>query len=146
MRKIVLRVILLALFITLFEGVSLFAQSTTRQFEESEYYYLSYPIEKIYAHRLGFMIVYRRASNRLSRTYVPHEWFNSIGSESKGDIIYLSSGREWPSIVVYYKNGDFSHVRLKVRRDRSHETWGIFPLTADVDDYFKDLEEVKLEY
>ena len=146
MKKIVLRVVLLALFITLFEGVSLFAQSNTRTFEESEYYYFNYPIEKIYAHRLGFMVVYRRASNRMSRTYVRHDWFGGIGSDSKGDVVYLGSGTEWPSLVVYYKNGEFSHVRLKVRRERNHETWGIIPLTVNMDEYFKDLEEVKLEY
>ena len=146
MRKIVLKIVLLAVFVTLCEGALLFAQSSTRTYDESEYYYFNYTIEKIYLHRLGYMVVYRRASNRLSRTYIPHEWFNTIGSGSKGEVIYLGSGREWPSMIVYFKNGEFSHVRLRVRREKTHESWGIVPLNVDMDEFFQDIEEIKMDF
>ena len=142
MRKIVLKIVLLVVLISLCEGAFLFAQREGTK--ESDYYYYNYTIEKIYAHRLVFMVVYRRASNRMSRTYIPHEWFNTIGG--KGEIVYLGSGKEWPSLIVYYKDGEFSHVRLRVRRDRSHETWGIVPLNINMDEFFDGIEEVSLEY
>jgi len=124
----------------LFVSFCLFAQ----EFKESEYYYFSYPIEKIYKHRLGYMVVYRRSSNQTARTFIPIDWFNTIGG--KGEIVGMSSGREWPTMVVYHKNGEFSHVRLRLRPDVSHETWGVFPLNINMDEYFQGVEEVKLEF
>ena len=140
MKKVLLALVLAALC----NGAFLFAQDTTPKYRESEYYYYNFTIEKIYASRLGFMVVYRRGANQFARTYVPHEWFNTIGG--KGEIVYLGSGSEWPSLIVYYKDGEFSHVRLRLRRDRSHETWGVVPLNVNIDEHFQDLEEVRLQF
>ena len=74
---------------------------------------------------------------------MPIDWFNTIGG--KGEIVYLGSGPEWPSMIVYYKNGEFSHVRLRIRRDRTHLSWGIIPFTVNADSLFQDIEELKLE-
>ena len=137
MKKIILLVVL-AVFCL---GTFAFAQQFS---SESDYYYLSYPIEKIYLYRLGYMIIYRGNSNTMSRTFVPHEWFTGMGA--KGEIVFLGPGREWPTMTVYYNNGDFSHVRLRLRRDRAHETWGLIPLNMNLDEYFQNIEEVDLEY
>ena len=139
MRKLVLLVVMAA-----FCGGILLAQNTTSKYEESEYYYFNFTIEKIYTHRLGFMVLYRRNGNKTARTFIPHEWFNTIGG--RGEIVYLGTGSEWPSMIVYYKNGEFSHVRLRVRQNRLHETWGVIPFNVSADEYFQDLDEVKLEY
>ena len=124
-------------------GTLLFAQQFSN---ESDYYYYNFPIEKIYPYRMGYMIVYLGNSNRMSRIFVPHDWFAKIGEGSKGEIIYLGSGREWPTMTVYYNSGDFSHVRLRLRKDKSHETWGFIPLNMNLDDYFQNVEEVDLEH
>jgi len=135
---------LLALLITVSQGMSLFAQQSTPKYKESDYYYFNVPIEKIYAYRLGYIVVYRKSANQLARTYIPADWFVDTGG--KGEIVGLGSGTEWPSMSVFYKSGKFSHVRLMLRRDRSHETWGVVPLNINIDDYFKDIEEVDLEF
>jgi hypothetical protein len=140
MKKIILFVVLAAL---LCQGTYLFAQNIPK-FQESEYYYFSFPIDKIYSHRLGFMVIYRRNSNNSARTFIPHEWFGTV--DSKGEVIYLGTGTEMPSMIVYYKNGEFSHVRLRLRRNRLHETWGVVPMNVGLDEYFEGVEEVKLEH
>ena len=139
MKKIILLAVL-AIF-CLGMGTFVYAQQFSN---ESDYYYFSYPVEKIYLYRMGYVIVYRGNSNQLSRTYVPHEWFTGMGG--KGEIAYLGAGREWPTMTVYYNNGDFSHVRLRLSRDRTHDTWGIVPQSVNLDEYFQDVEEVKLDY
>jgi hypothetical protein len=123
-------------------GDFLFAQTSSER-TESEFYYYNFTIEKIYSHRLGYIVLYRIASNKLVRTYIPMDWFNTIGG--KGEIVYLGSGPEWPSMIVYYKNGEFSHVRLRLRRDRSHQTWGIVPFNVNADELFENIEELDLE-
>ena len=136
------RIFLVVILITLLQGTHLFAQVIPKDME-SEFYYYNFTIEKIYTHRLGYMVAYRNGGSRLVRTFVPLDWFNTIGG--KGETIFLGSGKEWPSMIVYYKNGEFSHVRLRLRRSRAHETWGVVPLNLDFDRFFKDIEEVKLE-
>ena len=130
---------------TLFVGTFAFAQ-TPLTGKQSDYYYFNYPIEKIYLYRLGYMIVYRGNSNLMARTYVPHEWFTGTGEENKGEIVYLTPGNEWPSMTFYFKDGDFSHVKLRIRRDRSHQSWGYVPLNMNLDELFKDIEEVVPEF
>jgi len=144
MRKAFLRVVLFLALAVFSQGDFLSAQATTHEWEESEYYYFNYTIERIYSHRLGYIVVYRRASNILERVYLPLEWFNDTGG--KGELVYLGSGKEWPSMIVYYKKGEFSHVRLRIRKYAQHETWGIIPFNVNIDDFFKDIDEVKMVF
>jgi len=141
MRKAFLRVALFLALAVFSQGDFLFAQVYPAK--ESDYYYYNFTIEKVFSHRLGFIVLYRRGSNKISRAIIPMEWFNDFGG--KGDIVYLDSGNEWPSMIVYYKNGEFSHVRLRLRKLRTHESWGIIPFNAMVDDYFQNIDELKLE-
>ena len=120
---------------------SLYAQDRD---QESEYYYVSVPIEKIFAHKDGYMVSYRKFSNQLATMYIPMEWFTE--STGKGDLIVTGSGSWWPNMVLYYKAGEFSHVRLTVRRDKRHETWGTVPLYMDLSDKFQGVDALYLEY
>ena len=111
---------------------------------ESEFYYVSVPIEKIYTHRNGYVVAYRKFSNQMAQIYIPMEWFSD--PTGKADMVITGSGPLWPQMTLYYKSGEFSHVRLIVRRDRHHATWGVVPLYVDIDDYFQGVEELRLEY
>ena len=141
MKKLILLVVLAALG----QSVTLFAQqSTASKFKESDYYYVNIPIEKIYSYRLGYVVIYRKGINQMARTYLPSEWF--YDTAGRGELVALGPGKEWPSMTVYYKSGEFSHVRLMLRRNRSHETWGVVPLNVNLDEFFDGIEEVKLEF
>jgi hypothetical protein len=137
-KKIIVFVVLAAMC----QGTFLFAQRAFTH--ESDFYYFNVSIERIYTHRLGFIVVYRTNSNNTARAFLPNEWFATVGN--KGSIAYLASGTEWPSMTVYYKNGEFSHVLLRVRANRAHQTWGMIPLNANIDEFFQGIEEVRLEF
>ena len=140
------KIILLAVLVIFAAGSSFFAEQSKSKskYKESEYYYYNVSIEKIYSYRLGYVVVYRKGVNQMARSYLPGDWFTDIGG--KGEIVGLRSGHEWPSMTVYYKGEEFSHVRLKLRRDRSHVTWGVVPLNINIDDFFQDIEDVNLEF
>jgi len=138
------KIILLAVLVIFGYGSSVFAQQSRTKFQESEYYYYNISIEKIYSYKLGYVVVYRKGVNQMARMYLPADWFTDIGG--KGEIVGLGSGREWPSMTVYYKGDEFSHIRLKLRRNRSHETWGVVPLSINIDEFFQDIEDVNLEF
>jgi hypothetical protein len=141
MKKVIFLVVLLSL---CFGGV-VFAQQTSRTFSESEFYYVNVGIERIFVYRLGYVVLYRRGPTDMARVYIPHEWFTVPGGR-RGEMIYLGSGSEWPSMTVYYNQGEFSHVRLRVRQNRSHETWGVVPLNVNIDDRFRDVQELLLQF
>ncbi|MDR0389596.1 MAG: hypothetical protein LBH73_05955 [Spirochaetaceae bacterium] len=111
---------------------------------ESEFYYINVDIETIYPYRLGYLIIYRRGVNGIGRVYIPLEWFED--PTGKARLINLGPGRAWPHLTVYYRNGEFSHCRVFVRRESSHVTWGNVPLNVDIDDRFQGVETLELEF
>ncbi|MDR1351650.1 MAG: hypothetical protein LBK05_00080 [Treponema sp.] len=119
--------------------------SSARQFKnESEYYPVFVQVEKVYNYSKGYIVVYRKGPFQMANTYLPLEWFN--GASGKGEVVRQGTGNAWPRLVVYYKGGEFSHVRLYVHRDRNHETWGVARASKELDSKFENVEEPKLEF
>lgn len=109
----------------------------------SSYYYVNVPIEKIYPHRLGYVIIYRKGNTDMATLYVPIAWFTK--SDGKGDIIDLNVDKTWPYFSVFYKDGKFDHIRLFLRKDFSHPSWGNLPQGTDIDSKF-NIQELNPEY
>jgi hypothetical protein len=112
--------------------------------KKSEYYYVKVPIERIYPYRKGYVVTYRKSITETANVYLPVEWFTLAGG--KGDLITMGPGTSWPYLTVYYRAGQFSHVRLYVRRERGHQTWGNVPLNVNIDDRFENVDDIKLEF
>ncbi|MDR0561339.1 MAG: hypothetical protein LBG73_01450 [Spirochaetaceae bacterium] len=119
----------------------------------SPYYYVNVPIERIYPYKKGYVVDYRTGSTgtMAARTYLPLEWFqdrarNETGAPPKGEVIYLGPGSSYPYLTVYYKDGEFSHVRLYLRRERSHISWGSIRMGEDLDSHFEDVSDLKLVF
>jgi hypothetical protein len=112
--------------------------------KKSEYYYMSVPIERIYPYRKGYVVTYQKGVTGLGTVYLPIEWFTEAAG--RGDIITMGSGTSWPYLTIYYKAGEFSHVRLYVRRERAHESWGNVPLNINIDDRFENVDDLRFEY
>ena len=110
----------------------------------SELYYVNVPIEKVYAYRRGYIVLFRKGANDLGRAYIPFEWFRI--EERKAQIFNLGPGRTWPNMSVFYKEGAFYGVRLYVAKSPSHMTWGNVPLSANLDDHFEGVESIDLSH
>ena len=139
MKKLIIAVVFIAVATA---GLPLFAQQIPNE-QESEYYYVNVTLEKIYPYRKGYVVQYRKGINQVGRSYLPTEWFTSAAA--RGEIINLPRGKEWPSMTVYYKDGEFSHVRLYVHPHRGHQTWGYIPQNVNIDDRF-DIETINIDY
>jgi hypothetical protein len=138
------KIYLLSVFGILFMGFMPVSAQQISEGNESEYYYVNVPLERIYPSRKGYVVAYRKGVNQIARAYLPEEWFTD--SAGKGEIITLGPGNSWPYLTVYYKDGEFSHVRLYVRRERSHETWGSVPSNVNIDEHFENVDDLKLEF
>jgi hypothetical protein len=142
MKKLIIAVLCAVIFAA---GVPVFAQNNQdNRRSESEYYYINISLEKIFPYRNGYVVQYRQGINRMARAYIPTEWF--VDPAGKGEIITLPKGRTWPSMSVYYKNGEFSHVRLYVHHASSHQTWGIIPQNVNIDSRFDDVETLDIKF
>ena len=136
-------VVAIAFVVLIAAGSPVFAQRIPVG-RESEYYYVNVSLEKIWPYRRGYVVQYRRGLYNTGRAYLPAEWFTNAASQ--GEIINLPPGNSWPSMSVYYRNGEFSHVRLYVHRWYSHQSWGSIPQDVNIDSEFENLETLDLRY
>jgi len=138
------KLIIVALFAVLMAaGSPVFAQKEHTE-NDSDYYYKNISLERIFPYRNGYVVQYRRGINGLERAYLPMAWFT--GSATKGEIVTLPPGNVWPSLSIYYKEGEFSHVRLYVHRLSDHPTWGTIPQNVNIDSRFEGVEELNLKF
>jgi len=126
--------------VSLFGGATVSAQS---QRIESDLAVINVSIERIWPHRLGYVVQYRLPGNRVARAYLPAEWFAS--GDDRGERHLLSPGRSWPSMSVFFRGGEFSHVRLNVHRSHTHASWGYIPITVNIDDRF-NVDTLELQF
>jgi len=139
------KLITLALFtVFLAAGSPIFAQEGKKFKNESEYYYVNISLERIFPYQNGYIVDYRRGLHKMGRTYMPMSWFSEPAG--KGEILSLPAGSAWPSMTIYYKNGEFDHVRLYVHRLPSHQTWGVIPQTVNIDSQFDNIEDLKIKF
>jgi len=124
-------------------NTSVFAQSNSGN-NTSDMYYYNVPVERIYASSEGYIIQYRKGINQLGVIGIPNEWFVKAGG--KAELMKLPPGKNWPTMSVFYKGDQLSHIRLYVHHKRTHSTWGSIPQGTDVAKYFKDADSFRLEF
>jgi hypothetical protein len=132
-----LKKIILAFLILLFVAGAVFAQAT-----DSSYYVRTLPIVKVYSHQDGFKIVYRNSRLQYSSFYVPVEWFG--GAAAKGELIY-GDRESYPYFSIFWKDGQFDHIRLYLHRNRLDLSWGDLDPTLDIADKFEGVESIELD-
>jgi hypothetical protein len=125
------KLIILLIFIAVVTPV--FAQANFT--ENPNAYVFNFPIERIFPTNRGYVIQYR-GQKEIHTIGVPNDWFT--GPTGKADKVVLPRGRNWPSMSVFFSDGDFSHVRIYVHAHRSHRTWMTVQQGTDVSRFFSD--------
>ena len=64
--------LLLISFVLIFGLVAALPVAST----ESEFYYVNVQILKIFPHKLGYYVIYRRAGLKTGEVYIPQKWFD----------------------------------------------------------------------
>jgi hypothetical protein len=138
--KKAISIILLAALVSLVGAVSLAA-------EESPYFVKSVPISKVYNHKLGYRVVYMTNNFQFKVFYIPTDWFAvaaQTGEIPKAELVF---GNEpaYPYFSIFWKDGDFSHIRLYLKRSLNDPTWGDSTILGEIDDKF-EVESLALEF
>lgn len=134
MKKLIFLLILLV-FIS-----PVFAQSNL---ENPSLYYVNVSIERIFPSNQGYVIQYR-TQNGFATIGVPNSWFNDPAG--RADMVRLPRGPNWPTMSIFYSDGEFSHVRLYVHAVKSHNTWGSIPQGTDVSRFFPEDESFNIQF
>lgn len=137
MKKIIIALVFLAVI------SPVFAQPDPSH-DQSNVFYVNIPLARIYPTGLGYVVQYRVSHNRYTTVGLPREWFTRAAG--KAEMINLPRGNTWPSMSVFFRDGEFSHVRVHVHRSRSHPSWGHIPFTMDVSMFFENTETLVLEF
>jgi len=137
MKKYLIAIVLLALISPFF----VFAQNNSG--DDSKVYYVNVPVEKIYPTNNGYVIYYRTQTG-ITTVGLPYSWFNEAAG--KADLVRLPPGTNMPSMSVFYRDGEFSHVRVYIHRNRNHFTWGSIPQGIDTSRFFTDEDTLKIKF
>ena len=144
MKKTVCLFVCLGLF---FVGAASLSAQQGSGSKQSELYPVTIRVERVYPYRLGFVAAYKSGLKTVY-AYIPNEWFEKGDPEkpAKAEKVLIGTGTEWPHLTIYYRNGKFERVKLFVRKDTRHESWGIISGTTDIDSQFENIEELTIEY
>ena len=135
MKKLIIALIFLAVI------TPIFAQNNTE--EQSGTYYVNLPVERIFPTSQGYIVQYRGQTG-FHMVGIPNDWF--YGSAGKADKMILPRGRDWPSLSIFYIDGELSHVRLYVHPARGHITWGSISQGTDVSRFFGDGDSLDINF
>lgn len=115
--------------------------------DESNLYARTIQIEKVYPHQLGYKVTYLTGKLTYGTTFLPHKWFthasSTEGKKAKGEVAW-GDGAMYPYMIVFWRDGKFSHVRLFLRRNMDDVSYGVISPQQDPASF--DIEEIALEF
>jgi hypothetical protein len=143
-----MKIILLLFVVFLGCAVPLLAQE---QEEDDALFCLTIPAYKIYTHPKGFVFTYRRNSTEVGRLFFPYEWFEKKpginGEAAKGVPVVLGAGDvSWPRVSIFYRNGQFSYIKLYTQKNSGHESWGALSSGNNFDTEFENADPPALNF
>lgn len=131
----------LLVLISLVLSIGLFAALPAAA-EESDFYYVNTPILKIFPHRLGYYIMYRRTNSEIAEAFIPLKWLQPGDQRA---VLNLTKANITPYLTFVLKKGEFDHVRITAAMDTNHPTWGVLTSGAQYNDKF-GIEKLDLKF
>lgn len=113
---------------------------------KSPYFSRSVIVTRVYPHKLGYKVVYMSNDMKNRSVYLPATIFEAQTEE--GDArskIFNGYNKSYPYMAIFWKDGEFSHVKLYLKPNYSDITWGSFVNPDDHDENFKNAE-LKFEF
>lgn len=134
------KTILIGLALLFFAGFYAYAQD--KEIEETNMFVKTMPITRIYTHKLGYKVLYLKNDLNFGEFYIPLKWFDVAGNKG---VIIRGSDPSYPYFSIFWKDGEFHSVKLYVKRDLRHESWGALTLLPDISEKF-EVDELELEF
>ena len=115
--------------------------SLNAQEQDPKLYVKTVGIMKILNHALGYKVLYLKSTMEVGEFYVPHSWFKAGGKAA----LVLGNGPAFPYFSVFYREGEFDHIKIYAAENIRHLSWG--RLKRQVGDSSKfEVETLDLEF
>lgn len=110
----------------------------------SPYYTKSVVVVKVYPHKLGFKVLYMANDLQVKEIYLPNTLFEQQeeGGRERSKV-FKGYDKTYPYLTVFWKDGEFSHVKLYLKPDYSDVTWGAL---HDPDAHDENFRNATLEF
>ncbi len=108
--------------------------------DEGAFYARSFLIYRIFPNQRGYRVQYWTDSGAPAETYLPIDWFQRSGGRG---VFLEGDNPAYPYMQVLWRDGEFSQIRLYVRENIRHESWGRWIAPDNADELF-DVEEPAL--
>ena len=115
--------------------------SLNAQEQDPKLYVKTVGIMKILNHALGYKVLYLKSNMDVGEFYVPHSWFKAGG---KAELI-LGNGPAFPYFSVFYREGEFNHIKIYAAESIRHLSWGRLKRQAGDSSKF-EVETLDLEF
>jgi hypothetical protein len=141
------RITMLLFVVVMMAAVPLAAQEGQ---DEKSFFSVTIPAYRIYPHAKGYVFTYRKNSIETARLFLPYEWFRrtpeSNEVQAKGMLRVLGQGNTWPQVSIFYNDGQFSYVKLYIRPETTHESWGFITSGAKFGAEFENADPPVLNF
>jgi len=141
MKKIIIVLVFMAVISPVFAQNN---SDNSKQGGQPSVYYINVPVEKIWLAGTGYIIQYRKSTSQMGTLGIPYNWFTDPGSTA--ELVRLPRGPNWPNMTIFYKDGKFSHIRLYMHWQKSHQTMGVTPMGSDVSRHFVEKDAFKFDF
>jgi len=111
------------------------------QQQDPKLYVKTVGIMKILNHALGYKVLYLKSSMEVGEFYVPHTWFKAGG---KAELV-LGNGPAFPYFSIFYRDGEFDHIKIYAAENIQHLSWGRLKRQAGDSSKF-EVETLDLEF
>jgi hypothetical protein len=96
-------------------------------------YVVNRPIVKVFAHKLGYKIIFLKENSGFGVVYVPLTWVYKAGGMAE---IVWGTDPAYPSFSAFYVDGKFNHIRLYFLRDLNDPVWAVLVPAAGEEQKF----------
>lgn len=106
---------------------------------KSPYYAKTVVLTRVFQHKLGYKVFYMANDMTNREAYLPMELFQPREDVTRSSISE-GNGTAYPYMTIFWKNGEFSHIKLYIKKDHNDVSWGAFVNPDTHDENFKNAE------
>ncbi|QEN04072.1 hypothetical protein EW093_04945 [Thiospirochaeta perfilievii] len=108
---------------------------------KSPYYAKSVVITKVFPHSKGYKVYYLTNDLNTKEAYLPSYLFEEQKDDTRErSKLFQGYDKAFPYMTIFWKDGEFSHVKLYLKSDYGDPTWGVFTNQSDQDEFFENAD------
>lgn len=108
---------------------------------KSPYYTRSVVITRVFPHKMGYKVFYMSNDLINKEAYLPSSLFIEQKDKTlERSKLFTGNDKAYPYMTIFWKDGNFSHVKLYLKASYADISWGAFANPDTHDENFKNAD------